>query len=63
MDRVQQPADAESSEPVLMRCPRCRLSLSQRHRSLGVEFCPRCIAHAHVPVRMLPIAPAPTSRG
>jgi len=33
-------------------CPRCRLSVRSRAECLRVEYCPRCIAHAHIPVRL-----------
>jgi hypothetical protein len=45
------------SDSLMLECPRCRLRLTQRHASLTVELCPRCIAHAHRPVRMLPVPP------
>ncbi|HUB75784.1 MAG TPA: hypothetical protein VL977_01945 [Solirubrobacteraceae bacterium] len=48
-------------EPLRVECPRCHLRLTQRHASLTVDLCPRCIAHAHMPVRMLPMADAADS--
>jgi hypothetical protein len=47
---------AGGDEPLCVECPRCHLLLTQRHASLTVDLCPRCIARAHTPVRMLPIA-------
>jgi hypothetical protein len=33
-------------------CPRCGLSLRPRMRWMTVQYCPRCIAFARIPVRM-----------
>jgi hypothetical protein len=59
MATKQHPLLARSgSETLMLECPRCWLRLTQRHASVSVELCPRCIAHAHLPVRMRPLEPA-----
>jgi hypothetical protein len=35
-----------------LSCPRCRLTVYQRHSEIALQYCPRCIAHARVPVLM-----------
>jgi len=37
---------------LLLRCPRCGLSIRPRARWLAVEHCPRCLARARLPVRL-----------
>jgi hypothetical protein len=41
-------------------CPRCGLSIKPRAGWLTVEYCPRCIARARIPVR-LSTTPLPSS--
>jgi hypothetical protein len=33
-------------------CPRCGLTVYQRHLEIALQYCPRCIAHARTPVLM-----------
>jgi hypothetical protein len=33
-------------------CPRCGITIYQRHPEIAVEYCPRCIVHARIPVLM-----------
>jgi hypothetical protein len=35
-----------------LNCPRCGLSIRPKVSWLTVEYCPRCIARARVPVRL-----------
>lgn len=35
-----------------LSCPRCGLSVYQRHSEIALQYCPRCIAHARIPVLM-----------
>ena len=35
-----------------LSCPRCGLSLYQRHPEIAVQHCPRCVAHARISVLM-----------
>ena len=35
-----------------LSCPRCGLSVYQRHSEIALQYCPRCIAHARMPVLM-----------
>jgi Zn-finger nucleic acid-binding protein len=35
-----------------LSCPRCGLTVYQRHSEIALQYCPRCIAHARVPVLM-----------
>ena len=41
-------------------CPRCGLSVKARTGWLTVEYCPRCIARAQIPVRLFS-SPLPSS--
>lgn len=38
--------------PLFLICPRCALSIRVRTPWLLVEHCPRCVASAHIPVRL-----------
>lgn len=33
-----------------LSCPRCGLSVYQRHSEIALQYCPRCIARARIPV-------------
>lgn len=35
-----------------LRCPRCGLTVYARHSEIAPQYCPRCIAHARIPVLM-----------
>lgn len=35
-----------------LSCPRCGLSVYQRHSEIALQYCPRCIARARIPVLM-----------
>jgi Zn-finger nucleic acid-binding protein len=35
-----------------LSCPRCGLTVYQRHSEIALRYCPRCIAHARIPVLM-----------
>lgn len=35
-----------------LSCPRCGLTIYQRHPEIALQYCPRCIAHARIPVLM-----------
>ena len=35
-----------------LSCPRCGLTICQRHPEIALQYCPRCIAHARIPVLM-----------
>lgn len=35
-----------------LSCPRCGLSVYQRHPEIALQYCPRCVAHARIPVLM-----------
>lgn len=37
---------------VFLNCPRCGLSLRRRVDWLTVEYCPRCIGRAEIPVKL-----------
>jgi hypothetical protein len=37
----------------LLSCPRCGLSIRPRVQWLAIEHCPRCLAHAHLAVRLI----------
>jgi hypothetical protein len=37
----------------LLNCPRCGLSIRPKVSWLTVEHCPRCIARARIPVKLL----------
>ena len=37
----------------LLSCPRCGLSIRPKASWLTVEHCPRCIARARIPVKLL----------
>ncbi len=54
-------ADLEPRGALLFRnCPRCGLSIKPRARWWAVEYCPRCIGSARIPVPLfsspLPVA-------
>ena len=36
----------------LLNCPRCGLSIRPKASWLWLEYCPRCMGRAHVPVRL-----------
>ena len=38
---------------LLWLCSRCGLSITPRARWLAIEHCPRCMARAHLPVRLI----------
>jgi len=40
-----------------LSCPRCGLTITPRARWLAIEHCPRCLARARLPVRLIPSAP------
>lgn len=42
----------ESRSAVYFHCPRCGLSIEPRSAWLSIEYCPRCLARARIPVRM-----------
>jgi len=35
-----------------MNCPRCGVSIRPKVSWLTVEYCPRCMAHARIPVKL-----------
>jgi Zn-finger nucleic acid-binding protein len=35
-----------------LSCPRCGLSVYQRHLEIALQYCPRCVAHARIAVLM-----------
>jgi hypothetical protein len=35
-----------------LNCPRCGLSIRPKVSWLTVEYCPRCMAHARIPVKL-----------
>jgi len=35
-----------------LSCPRCGLTVYQRHSEIALRYCPRCVAHARIPVLM-----------
>jgi hypothetical protein len=39
----------------MLHCPSCHLNLRQRHPQVSIDYCPRCIAHAHELVPLLPV--------
>ncbi len=43
---------------LLWLCSRCGLSITPRARWLAIEHCPRCMARAHLPVRLISTPPA-----
>jgi hypothetical protein len=43
---------APAHAAMFWNCPRCRLSIKQRRPWLPIEHCPRCLAHARIPVMM-----------
>jgi hypothetical protein len=40
----------------MLHCPCCHLNIRQRHPQVSIDYCPRCIAHAH---ELVPLLPAP----
>lgn len=42
--------DRPNSDTVYLNCPRCGLSIRRRIEWLTVEYCPRCIGRARIPV-------------
>jgi hypothetical protein len=38
--------------PLFLNCPRCGLSIRQRHSWLAIEHCPRCLARSRIPVTL-----------
>jgi hypothetical protein len=38
--------------PSFLNCPRCGLSARAKTRLLRIEYCPRCMARALIPVRL-----------
>ena len=49
---LMRPDDPAGSASVgfLLICPRCGLSIRPRARWLAIEYCPRCMARARIPV-------------
>ena len=47
-------AAAPARAAMFWNCPRCRLSIKPRRPwlAVAVEHCPRCLAHARIPVMM-----------
>jgi hypothetical protein len=37
---------------LFLNCPRCGLSIKPKARWLALEYCPRCMARARVPVKL-----------
>jgi hypothetical protein len=37
---------------VFLNCPRCGLSIEPKARWLALEYCPRCMARARIPVKL-----------
>lgn len=35
-----------------LSCQRCGLTIYQRYPEIALQYCPRCIAHARIPVLM-----------
>jgi len=44
---------SRSYHSALLSCPRCGLRIRPRIHWLAIEHCPRCLAHAHVAVRLI----------
>jgi hypothetical protein len=58
---IEMNAGSPASTPhrqLLWNCPRCGLSITPRVRWLAIEHCPRCMARAHLPVRLISSPPA-----
>ncbi len=51
----------KATDPEPMSCPRCGLTIRPRRPWLTVEHCPRCLAHARLPIPLVPIARGPVS--
>jgi len=43
------------SPGAMLHCPCCHLNLRQRHPQVSIDYCPRCIAHSHELVPLLPV--------
>jgi hypothetical protein len=37
---------------LFLNCPRCGLSIKPKARWLALEYCPRCMARARIPVKL-----------
>lgn len=63
-DRVSKPTDRArpADHPVMLRCPRCGLSIRPRWDWLVIEHCPRCLARARTPVQLVSRAPREPGR-
>jgi Zn-finger nucleic acid-binding protein len=43
-----------------LSCPRCGLTVYQRHLEIALQYCPRCIARVRIPVLMETSTGVPT---